>query len=98
MTARRFTLDFAGQSGVPSQWGIDTNQVVRWFGQQAKGIDGIQVTGDIKRGVFNVVAINNEAATYLSSFKLVAEKYGKKFLLPLRERRKKLKQIQRRPE
>ena len=91
MTARDYTLDFTGQSGVPSQWGIDINQVAKWFGQQAKGQDGIQLTSDRKRGVFNVCAISNSAATFLSSFKLTAEKGGVKFVIPLKERRKRTK-------
>ena len=89
MACRDFTLDFTGQSGVPSQWGIDHHQVARWFGQQSKGIHGIQVISDRRRGVFNVSAINNDAATFLSSFKLMAEKHGKKIEIPLRERRKR---------
>ena len=91
MAARDYTLDFSGQSGVPSQWGIDQHQVAKWFGQQAKGIHGIQVTGNWKRGFFSVSAINDEAATFLSSFKLVAEKYGQKIEIPLRQTRKRLK-------
>ena len=43
------------------------------------------------RGVFNVVALSAEAARVLSSFKLTVEKDGKRFVIPLRERRRRLK-------
>ena len=91
MHCRDFTLDFSGQSGVPSQWGIDINQVAFWFTKQSKGQEGIQLTAERKRGLFNVTAITDSAAAFLASFKLVAEKYGKKIEIPLRERRKRLK-------
>ena len=89
MACRDFTLDFTGQSGVPSQWGIDHHQVARWFGQQSKGVHGIQVISDRRRGVFNVSAINNDAAIFLSGFKLIAEKHGKRIEIPLREKRRR---------
>ena len=89
MTTREFTLDFTGQSGVPSQWGITVPQVVKWFTQQSKDVPGVQLTNDRKRGVFNVTALSKDAGTFLSTFKLTVEKDGKKVVLPLREKRKR---------
>ena len=97
MIVKEFTLDFTGQSGVPSQWGINLFQVAAWFTKQTTDVPHlqsvIQVTGDFKRGVFNVVSLTAEAATYLSNFKLTAEKYGKRFEIPLREKRKRRQKV-----
>ena len=77
MAGREYTLDFTGKSGVPSQWGINLDFVSQLFGLQTKGVDGLQLTPDgRRRGVFTVVALNDEAATFLSSFSLKVEKKG----------------------
>ena len=89
MITREFTLDFTGQSGVPSQWGITVPQVVKWFTMQSKDVPGVQLTNDRKRGVFNVTALSKDAGTFLSTFKLKAEKDGKKIEIPLKEKRKR---------
>ncbi len=89
MTTREFTLDFTGQSGVPSQWGITVPQVVKWFTKQSKDVPGVQLTNDRKRGVFNVTALSKDAGVFLSTFKLSVEKDGKKVEIPLKERRKR---------
>ena len=91
MAGRDYTLDFTGISGIPSQWGIDTAFVTRLFHRQTSGLDGVMMTPARSRGVFNVVALTAEAATILSSFKLNVEKDGKKIVIPLRERRRRLK-------
>ena len=91
MAARDFSLDFTGQSGVPSQWGITIAQVIKWFSQQSGGINGVQIVSDRKRGVFNVTSLTKEAGIRLSSFKLIAEKEGRKIEIPLKERRRRLK-------
>ena len=89
MAGRDYTLDFTGTSGIPSQWGIDTAFVTRFFHRQTSGLDGVMMTPARSRGVFNVVALTAEAAKILSSFKLKVEKDGKKFDIPLRERRRR---------
>ena len=77
MAGKEYTLDFSGKSGVPSQWGINLEFVSQLFGQQTKGIDGLQLTPDgRRRGVFSIVALNEEAAAFLSTFKLKVEKRG----------------------
>ena len=91
MAAKEFTLDFTGQSGVPSQWGIDLNLVLKWFGQQTRdsGVSSsIGIIDDRRRGVFRIIGMTQEASTFLSTFKLKAEKYGKQFEIPLRENRR----------
>ena len=92
MAGRDFTLDFTGLTGVPSQWGIDIPFVTRLFHRQTAGLDGVMMTPARRRGVFNVVAQTAEAARVLSSFELMVEKDGKRFVIPLRERR-----LERRP-
>ena len=71
---KEFTLDFSGKSGVPSQWGINVQQVVKWFHQQIGDMDGVQLVSDRRRGVFNIMALTQQAETLLSSFELKAEK------------------------
>ena len=88
---KEFTLDFSGQSGVPSQWGVDVQQVVKWFHRQIGDLDGVQLVADRKRGTFNVMALSTQAENLLSSFKLNVEKAGKSFELPLKERPPRLK-------
>ena len=89
MTTRDFTLDFTGQSGVPSQWGITLPQVVKWFTQQSKDLAQVQLTNDRKRGVFNVTALSKDAGTFLATFKLTIEKDGKKIDIPLKEKKRR---------
>ena len=90
MAGREYTLDFSGKSGVPSQMGINIEFVSRLFGQQAKGVDGIQLTSERRRGIFNVVALNTEAATFLSTFVLKVEKKGTPTVnIPLREKKRR---------
>ena len=91
MVSKDFSLDFSGLSGVPSQWGINVDQVVKLFHQQTSGLQGTQIIADRKRGVFNVTTLTKEAAATLSSFKLVIEKGGKRREIPLKERRRRLK-------
>ena len=89
---KEFTLDFSGQSGVPSQWGIKIDQVVKWFFQQAGRLEGLQLTEDhLKKGVFSVKAYTKETEAALASFVLKAEKGGKSFQIPLREKRRRTK-------
>ena len=84
-----YVLDFTGQSGVPSQWGINVAQVVQWFHKQVGTMDEMQVLADRKRGVFNVTAYAKKSADFLSTFMLIAEKGGRRFELPLKPKQKR---------
>ena len=86
---KEYSLDFSGQSGVPSQWGIDLNTVVACFSKQTNGVDGVQLMPDRRRGVFNVTAFTSDAVTALEGFRLSLEKYGKSFEIPLRVKTRK---------
>jgi hypothetical protein len=86
---REFTLDFTGQSGVPSQWGITLSQVSKLFWIQSGGREGIQLTPDWRRGVFNLLATTPDTATFLRNFSLkVPGPGGKEIVLSLHEKRK----------
>ena len=88
---KEFTLDFSGQSGVPSQWGIDVELVVKWFQKQAGHLEDILIVKDQKRGHFSVTSFDKATSSFLSSFILVAEKGTRKFNIPLKAKVKRSK-------
>jgi hypothetical protein len=49
--------------------------------------EGMQITSDWKRGVFNVTTYNKETADFLSNFKLGVTHDGKTIEVPLRSKR-----------
>ena len=89
MEVKDYALDFSGQSGVPSQWGVTLNMVVECFHKQTKGLEDFQIMPDRRRGVFNVTAFSKKACETLDSFSLLVEKYGKRMEIPLRQKARK---------
>ena len=84
---KNFTLDFSGQSGVPSQWGITLPNVLDLFSKQLKNVEGIQLVEDWRRrGVFEVTAFTQEAVTRLTNFKVKITKEKRSFEIPLKEK------------
>ena len=89
---KEFTLDFSGQSGVPSQQGIHVKEVVKWFYQQAGKLESLQLRADgLKKRVFSVTALTKETEAALANFVLKAEKDGKCSQIPLREKKTRSK-------
>ena len=88
MILKNYDLDFSGQSGVPSQWGLTLPQVVQLFSKQMSGLSGYQLVKDKRRrGVFEVTAYTQEAVNRLSTFKLKVSKEGRDIELPLKEKK-----------
>jgi hypothetical protein len=85
---REFMLDLTGASGVPSQWGVTINTVSMLLFRQCAGREGMQLTSDFNRGVYNVTLLNQATSAFLASFKLKVTHGERTIEVPLRPRNK----------